>query len=114
MLDLINIKDNESNKQYRTSCIYGIYLNDELVYLGKTTNAIQRWEIHKHHIIKSEDDCRKYLGDYYKLYVELRKAYNNGDKITFDIIEEVDKNLLSIKEREYLNKNKPILNIKDY
>lgn len=113
----LNINDIyiSKHKDYCVSCIYGIYVNDELVYLGSTKNAIKRWQIHKHYIIKPYDKCKNYNYDNINMYKQLRDNYYSGDIIEFGIIGLVkDYSKLNDIERVFLKVNKPILNTKDY
>lgn len=112
-MNLLDVKRSD-NSEYAIPCIYGIYVNNELVYIGKTNSAIDRWVVHKHHITKPYSECRKYYGDFNKLYNNLREDYFSNECIEFRIIEEVSTDNLSEIERKYLKYNKPKLNTKDY
>jgi hypothetical protein len=112
-MNLLDVKKS-GNSEYEIPCIYGIYVNGELVYIGKANSAIDRWIVHKHHIIKPYEKCRKYYNDFTKLYVQLREDYFSNECIEFRIIEKVPKEKLSEVERKYLRQNKPKLNTKNY
>lgn len=105
-------------KPYNLSGIYAIYYNNEIVYIGSSKNMANRWKIHKHYIIKPLEKCSKYRADFRPLYKNLRKAYynNQGHNIYFGIIEILNENkeILSEKERYYINTLKPKYNIHNY
>lgn len=113
-MNLIDVKENNNNNKYRVSCIYGIYVNKELIYIGKTKNAISRWVTHKHHIVKDESNCRACYGDFYPIYIRLRNDYINNKIIEFKILEEASISELSKKEKEYIERFNLPLNIKKY
>jgi hypothetical protein len=107
-------KNDKLFKQYNISAVYGIYVNDELVYIGSSIHCMTRFNQHKWQIIKPEEK-RCPWKDYRLAYNELRKHYQNGDRISFDIIEREDNvKVLKVLERTYLKTLKPKFNVKDY
>ena len=107
-------KYSEIYNKYNISAIYGIYLNNELVYVGSSKQCMLRFCQHKRKIIMDESK-RCGWKDYTLVYNTLRQAYSNGDNISFDIIDkESDPALLKMLERAYLRVLKPRLNVKDY
>lgn len=109
---------NKSTKQildgYNIMGIYGIYLDDELVYIGQSINIKNRWIKHKENIEKPIiilDDREKgldvlynKLGDYYRANIE---------SIYFCVLEKVNnKNKLKQLENKYIEYFKPKYNIR--
>lgn len=77
--------------------IYGIYCDNNLVYVGKSTNLLNRWLIHKTHTL-----CN-YATEYNRpMYRELRRAINLGHTIDIKALEVCDVNISKqeLKEKE--------------
>lgn len=85
MLNFNELK-NKDNNLYNISAIYGIYINNELVYIGSSIHCIERFLQHKYKVLLPEYKRCKWHKDYIPLYQELRKAYRHKDKISFDIL----------------------------
>lgn len=85
--------------------IYGIWHRGTLVYVGKSTNMFHRWVAHK--INALEPTARDYNT---KMYTQLRKAKEQGDELTFGLIEECSKAELDARERYYISLYMPALN----
>ena len=88
--------------------IQGIYIEDHLVYIGESSNVLQRWVAHK---INTFFDFNQ--KDYKEeKYMILREAYNMGFRIESKLIEKCSNNKRELKEREryYIEQSKPILN----
>lgn len=118
MLDIKNVimsKRSDVFKQYNISAVYGIYLNDELVYIGSSTNCIKRFYSHKRKIVM-EESKRCAWKDYTLVYNELRRYYRNGDKIEFGIIDKIDDNVVFLRalERAYIRILKPRFNVSNH
>lgn len=115
-VSLIELSSNNKalNPYKNVMGIYGIYLNNDLVYIGQSKNIGERWKIHKHHIVKVPSKCREHFNDFIPLYTKLRNCYYAGcGNIYFNVIEIIsDKSILKEKESEYIDKLKPQLNVK--
>lgn len=104
---------NKFLEEYNIMGIYGIYLQDNLIYIGQSNNVGKRWIIHKTHITRSPSQCRNYMGDNCPLYNFLRNYYQAGIKISFSVLEIVsNKEELNQKELEYIKKFNPKCNIR--
>lgn len=106
---------NEFLKPYNIMGIYGIYLGEELIYIGQSKNIGKRWVTHKTHIIKNPAECKKHMKDCLPLYNLLRTYYLAGmsKDINFSVLKFVDnKDLLLVEESKYINKFKPKYNIR--
>lgn len=104
---------NKFLEKYKTMGIYGIYLQNKLIYIGQSNNIGKRWVTHKTHIIREPSKCRDYMGDNYPLYNFLRSYYQAGIDISFSILEIInDKSELNQKESEYIKKFNPICNVR--
>lgn len=115
-LNELNIRKNDIlYNKYNISAIYGIYVNNELVYIGSSVHCMKRFLQHKYKIFLQENKRYKFQGDYRLLYQELRKDYKNNKIITFDIIQEENNvKKLRLLERKYLQELHPKFNIKSY
>lgn len=85
--------------------IYGIYVNEELVYIGSSTNMANR----------IRDHCQKmYLENNYPdiKYEYLHKCILDGKTITFEIVDDsiTEENRYKV-EYEYIKKYKPKFNV---
>lgn len=118
--DFAKVKErfNKSTKQildgYNIMGIYGIYLDDELVYIGQSTNIKNRWIKHKENIEKpiiiledrekGLDVLYNKLGDYYRANIE---------SIYFCVLEKVNnRKELKKLESKYIEYFKPKYNIR--
>ena len=93
--------------KYEHAGIYCIKIDDEIVYVGKSTNMLKRVSAHYVNIQQQSE----------KKYRILAEAQRKGHTINFDvlyyatkkryraIVEEIGK-----KEGEYIRKHKPVLN----
>ena len=84
----------------------GIYkitnINNQMVYIGQTTNFKNRWRTHAKRAVKAEE------GTSNRLYQEM---WNEGlENFTFQIVEICDKNNLTEREKFYID----FYNSKDY
>lgn len=98
------IKDKYLDK----SGVYAIYIEDELVYIGESSNILNRWVAHKINTLfnfKQKD----YQEDKYAV---LRDAMKAGLRVSCNVLEycENDKTVLRARESAYINKYNPILN----
>lgn len=108
-------KDNPLFKKYNVSGIYGIYICDELIYVGSSIHCMERFLQHKYKTLLKEEDRCKWHKDYIPLYQELRMAYKNNKDIYFEVLcIETNKKTLRKVEREFLKRIKPKCNVKDY
>lgn len=104
---------NKFLEKYKIMGIYGIYLQNKLIYIGQSNNIGKRWVIHKTHITREPSKCRDYMGDNCPLYNFLRNYYQAGIDISFSILEIInDKSELNQKESEYIKKFNPICNVR--
>lgn len=87
------------------SGIYAIYCNDEIVYIGKSTDLLKRFIAHKAHIFCPFAD--EYNRPKYK---ELRRAIDNGFNIRLDMLEECGDGELGLREAVLIQKYVPALN----
>lgn len=85
--------------------VYALYCDDNLVYVGKSTNLLNRWIAHKCHVMC--DESKEYNRP---MYQELRRAMNLGHAITANLLEYCDIDNLETKEDEYIAKYLPALN----
>lgn len=103
---------------YMTPGIYGIYIGDKLVYIGKSKNIMGRWISHIKNI-KCDGDASDFNRD---IYNQLRKQYvKNKERIIFKVMEyclidEENKeepldDMLTKAEDRLILKHKPRLNI---
>lgn len=95
-------------KYFGVSGIYGIYIEDELVYIGQSTNLLNRWIAHKINT-RYNFQQKDYQEDKYQVFREAEKA---GLRITCLVLEycENNKYILNQKEREWIHNCQPILN----
>lgn len=86
--------------------IYAIYCNDNLVYIGKSTNLLNRWIAHKCHVFCNES--KEYNRP---MYQELRRAYEGGCHISISLLEYcADTAELKQKEEKWISTYVPKLN----
>lgn len=101
------VKGSVKHLETFTGYIYGIYVKDELYYIGLTSRAPnKRWAEHKHYIIHGSQDNMEYT-----LYSVLRQF--PLEDIQFKIIEIVDNIVLrqlQEKEKYYIEKLSPKCN----
>lgn len=75
-------------------CVYGIYVDEDLVYIGKTKrNVEERFKEHKR-IIEHLD---KYKGSQKDLYYGLRAAKDAGKNVYMNVLIDADKVKTNIK-----------------
>lgn len=102
-------------------CIYGIYVGQDLVYVGKTTRDLRkRYLEHKRHIEQMNKGT--YDGTQYDLYFALAEAMSNGKSVRIepiltmnDIMTEkeingIDLQIMELALISYLKKNNKLLN----
>lgn len=85
--------------KYDCPGIYGIWIEDELVYIGKSKNMLDRIVTHIRHILKPREKEEN-------KYKELREAA----ALKFDVLLYVRVEELNQKEAELIWKHKPRLN----
>ena len=110
-----------SNKQkkilepFNVMGVYGIFVNNEIIYIGSSKNIGERIITHKHHILKPIEKCLKCKKDFLPIYIKLRELYNKDKDFYFGIIEKVnDEYQLRLKERQYIKTLNPKYNVKKY
>lgn len=96
----------ESKDKYQGKAgIYGIYCEDELIYIGKSTDMLKRFIAHKTNTICSESN------EYNRpMYMEMRRALNAGLNIHCEELEFCTKEELNSKEDYYIGLHLPPLN----
>ena len=112
--ELTKKKDDPLFQEYNISGIYGIFIDNELVYIGSSIHCMERFLQHKYKVLLKEEDRCIWHKDYIPLYQELRKAYANNQSIDFDILHYEKGSKLRKLERKLLSSNKPKLNVKAY
>lgn len=115
--EIVTDKENELFQDYDVAGVYGIYLNQELVYIGSSVHCMTRFYQHKRKIV-IEESKRCAWKDYTLVYNELRKAYQNNLNISFEIIDEIDDvndvQFLRALERAYIRILKPKFNVSNH
>lgn len=103
-----NLKQRGLEAKYGYAGVYGIYIDDQLVYIGKSTNMLGRIA---NHIYQIEFDRKS------NKYKVLRQAKNSGHTVRFDVmyysqyfeLEDQEKDI-GEKEGEFIRRYLPILN----
>ncbi len=86
--------------------IYGIYSNDKLIYIGKSTQMEQRWQSHSAKIISGHFA----QNDGMRRQATLRCLWENGFIISFKVLKVCKPDELSQLEQQYIQKYQPLLN----
>ena len=109
-----NKSTNRILKDYNVMGIYGIYLDDTLVYIGQSKNIKNRWIQHKQQIEAPLISFEYKESGIDALYNTLRQYYREGiESIYFCILEIVkDESKLKKLETEYINFFKPKYNLR--
>ncbi len=96
------------DKKYEFAGIYCIKIDNDIVYIGKSTNMLKRISQHYAHIRKNQDELK------YKILAE---AHKKGHSINFDVLYRSTQNNyydinneIGIKEGEYIRQYEPVLN----
>lgn len=92
----------DKKAKYDKSGIYGIYLDDHLVYIGKAVNMLNRIINHMIHI---DEQDRPQTNK----YVQLHLALDEGHRIRFDVLEETDD--IDYREAVWIRQQRPPFNI---
>lgn len=106
----IEIKESqpiEVLQKYSGVCgIYGIWINDKLVYIGSSKDVLLRWCFHQTHTFYDfgQHDYKE------KKYEILREAKSAGCRVSFNLLEKCKEGALRILEVRYINQYKPVLN----
>lgn len=80
--------------------IYGIYLNQKLLYIGQAVNFERRWKFHLWELTKG-----KHANTY------LQRMFNKYGSLDFNIIEEIDnRDNLTKREIFWINQLSPLCN----
>lgn len=107
----IEIKESqplEVYAEYSGVCgIYGIWIDEKLVYIGSSTDVLLRWSFHQTHTFYDFGQ-HDYKEDKYRIF---REAKERGCRIHFQLLEKCPKGALNILERRYINNLKPALNM---
>ena len=92
--------------KYNRQGIYGIYVEGQLVYVGKSKYMLHRIASH----ILAIDNIGK--DSFQKKYRLLRYARNDGLRISFDVLEYIDGDSSDLDQAEakWINQVNPILN----
>lgn len=99
------LHNKSKEKLMNRSGIYGIWVNDVLVYIGQSKNLFNRFVAHQ--MNTTEPQQKEY---YRKMYVELRKALWAGATIEPRVIEYAAVGQLTAREQHYLSQYQPPLN----
>lgn len=83
------------NSWDKHSGIYGIYLDDELVYIGSTTCFKDRFNTHRNNLMKHSNDL--YLYKQLSKYIDLEE-YSISFKILIDLQDNQESHLFTEKE----------------
>lgn len=103
--ELYQLIPQEEKEKNEVPGIYGIYCDNNLVYVGKSTKMLNRWLIHKTHTLYS------YSTEYNRpIYKELRRAYNLGHNISINALEYCTQQELKEKEQKWIAATLPPLN----
>lgn len=99
-----DIKDKFLDK----SGIYAIYIEGQLVYVGESSNILNRWVAHKINTLYNFKQ-KDYQEEKYEV---LREAMAAGLGVSCNVLEfcENDKKVLRAKEAAYIRQYNPILN----
>ena len=93
--------------KYSGAGIYCIKVDNQIVYIGKSTNMLKR--VAQHYVyIKAQTECK------YRILAEVQR---NGHTISFDVLYRAQstryqdiKQEIGVKEGEYIRQYRPILN----
>ena len=91
--------------KYEHPGIYSISIGDKLVYIGKSTNMLERLAAHIDNTQNNRDKSNK--------YDVFREAIKRGMNIQFDVLYDAktaDKDEIGFKEAELINQYLPPLN----
>lgn len=97
-----NIFSDNLTKKYKHSGVYCIKIDDEIVYIGQSKDMQRRvWDHIKSIKEGTEDNKYKYL----------HAAEKDNRQIGFDVVEYVKEDKLLEREKHYISKYKPLLNV---
>ena len=88
------------------SGIYGIYIQDNLVYVGQSKSLLNRWVAHKINTLYDYGQ-HDYKEEKYAIF---REAYQAGFSICCKPIEFCEPKDLNVREWAWISELKPILN----
>ena len=99
----------KTQDKYKHWGIYGIYIQDKLVYIGKSSNMLTRVANHCFLTSNLPQDLKESKSNKYKV---LNQAICRGYKITFDVLcyTKEDEDSLGLAEAEQIHKYMPKLN----
>ena len=80
--------------------VYGIYIDDKLVYIGQSKDVWFRANAHRHCILCDQ-------GSWYPL---AREFHERGHNITLKMLKVVESKDLRSKEKEYITQLQPLFN----
>lgn len=116
--DIIYTKENNRRKinnilkPYKIMGIYGIYLGEELIYIGQSKNIAKRFLQHRYCILNKNKNFNKCSNINLPMYKLLYNAYLAGERIRFGVLKIVNnKDLLFDEETKYIKKFYPTYNI---
>lgn len=87
--------------KYEHSGIYQVFLNNKLVYVGRSSNMLQRIANHMYQIDVNQKTNK---------YIQLRGAREQGYGIRFDVLEYCSEEETPYREAYWINKYRPCLN----
>ena len=91
-----------SGDKYKQSGIYQIFIDNKLVYIGRSQNMIERLARHMYYIDVNTKTNK---------YIQLRRARDAGHRIRFDVLEYCSVEQIPFREAYWINLNRPPLNV---
>lgn len=104
--EIYDATSQESKDKYEGKVgIYSITINNEVVYVGKSTNILNRWIAHKIHTTWPESR------DYNSIkYSQMRRALELGYNINMAVIEFCTKDIIDDREKYWIRHYNPAFN----
>lgn len=91
-----------SGDKYKQSGIYQIFIDNNLVYIGRSQNMIERLASHMYNIDINTKTNK---------YIQLRRARDAGHKIRFDVLEYCSIDQIPFREAYWIGLKRPPLNM---
>jgi hypothetical protein len=104
---MAQLPQEQIDKYYGVCGIYGMWIDDKLVYIGQSKNMLWRWLGHKVNTFYDYGQ-HDYKEDKYRI---MREAVAASHSITFGIIEECKAGYLWLNEHKWIDKLNPVLNM---
>lgn len=90
-----------SGDKYNRPGVYCIFINNNLVYVGRSSNMLVRISNHMYQIDVNQKTNK---------YIQIRRARDNDCKIRFDVLAYCSEDECPYQEAYWINKLKPALN----